>query len=264
MRMISFSIALILFSIITVAKAAPNGGDPFIAGNDVAWTTLGTNENDSMPIGNGDLAANVWTEQNGDLVLLPAKSDAWTELGILTKLGRIRIKLTPNPFAGASNFTQALKLEDGAIEIRNGGNSMRIWLDANHLVLHVEFHLEHPATLQTDLELWRTTTHPFSEPSPERGGLFEFGGHNVPMDFEADTVLPAGSNSLTWCHFNRASVYPLVLRQAHLALARLAGRLDCGLQTSRPISNNGGGSRGGWQDHEIEGDTRIQSQRCGH
>lgn len=23
-----------------------------------------------MPIGNGDLAANVWTEQNGDLVLL--------------------------------------------------------------------------------------------------------------------------------------------------------------------------------------------------
>ena len=46
--------------------------------NDVEWATLGSSENDSMPIGNGDIAANVWTEQNGDLVLLVAKSDAWT------------------------------------------------------------------------------------------------------------------------------------------------------------------------------------------
>jgi hypothetical protein len=47
-----------------------------VAHNDVTWTTLGTNENDSMPIGNGDLAANVWTEQNGDLVMLISKADA--------------------------------------------------------------------------------------------------------------------------------------------------------------------------------------------
>jgi hypothetical protein len=50
---------------------------PFVIANDVKWTSLGRSENDSMPIGNGDLAANVWTEQNGDLVLLVAKSDAW-------------------------------------------------------------------------------------------------------------------------------------------------------------------------------------------
>jgi Domain of unknown function (DUF5703) len=48
-------------------------GSRFMAENDVSWTTLGKNENDSMPLGNGDLAANVWTEQNGDLVLLVAK-----------------------------------------------------------------------------------------------------------------------------------------------------------------------------------------------
>jgi hypothetical protein len=74
---------------------------PSVAANDVVWNSLGKNENDSMPVGGGDLAANVWTEQNGDLVLLVSKADAWTELNKLVKLGRIRVQLTPNPFANA-------------------------------------------------------------------------------------------------------------------------------------------------------------------
>src|ERR1700722_5013452 len=82
--------------------AGAESGNPFIAQNDVTWNTLGSDENSSMPIGNGDLAANVWTEKSGDLVMLLAKADAWTEIGKLVKLGRIRVKLTPNPFKGAS------------------------------------------------------------------------------------------------------------------------------------------------------------------
>src|SRR5271168_4995263 len=73
-------------------------GNHFAEANDVTWTSLGTNENDSMPAGNGDLALNVWTEQNGDIVLLLAKADAWAGNGQLFKLGRVRVKLTPNPF----------------------------------------------------------------------------------------------------------------------------------------------------------------------
>src|SRR6266568_2361142 len=116
----------------------------FIAGNDVTWTTLGTNENDSMPIGNGDIAANVWTEQNGDLVLLVAKADAWAETGALLKLGRVRVQLNPNPFAGAVNFSQVLKLESGSIGLKSGEDTLRVWMDANHPAIHVEAHLEHP------------------------------------------------------------------------------------------------------------------------
>ncbi len=187
----------------------------FIAGNDVTWTTLGNNENDSMPVGNGDIAANVWTEQNGDLVLLVAKADAWTELGKLVKLGRVRIQLNPNPFAGATNFTQVLKLENGSIELKSGENTVRVWVDANHPVMHVETHLEHPGTFQANLELWRTS-HPFPGHWPDKGGLFEMGGDSIPVDFEADTVFPAGADRVTWCHFNTNSIYPFVLRQEHL------------------------------------------------
>jgi hypothetical protein len=198
-----------------LAIAATNE-DSFVADNDVAWKALGKDENDSMPIGNGDLAANVWTEQNGDLVLLVAKSDAWSEMGKLLKLGRIRIHIAPNPFVDAAQFTQTLHIEDGSIEIRSGKNVVQVWVDANRPVIHVEARLDHPAILDAKLELWRTKTHPYNEPSPEKGGLFEFGNHPVPLDFEADTVMPSGEGQISWYHYNKASLYPLVLEQEHL------------------------------------------------
>ncbi|MFC5862757.1 DUF5703 domain-containing protein [Acidicapsa dinghuensis] len=190
-----------------------------VAANDVTWTSLGRNENDSMPIGNGDLAANVWTEANGDVVVLLAKDDAWSELGQLLKLGRVRVRLTPSPFTGAG-FRQTLHLEDGSIEIAQGENRVRVWVDANHPVLHVEAHTEQPVTVEARLEDWRTQTRPYSEKQPQRGGMFEFGDHVVPLDFEADTILRVGESQgvgrVTWFHWNRESVYPLVLKREHL------------------------------------------------
>jgi hypothetical protein len=65
----SFGKWLSAFLIMTaLAFPAPGaGGWDFVQDYDVTWNTLGTNENDSMPIGNGNLAANVWTETNGDV-----------------------------------------------------------------------------------------------------------------------------------------------------------------------------------------------------
>ncbi len=92
---------------------------------------------------------------------------------------------------------------------------MRVWIDANHPSLHVETHLGQPANLEADLELWRTNTHTFSEASPDRGGLFEF-GHAMPVNFQADTVFPAQADHLTWCHWNTNSIYPVVFQREHL------------------------------------------------
>src|SRR5580693_8451838 len=103
MKPIKMRVVIVLvLSFLWTAPAWPQA----VEKNDVAWNSLGTNENNSMPLGNGDLAANVWTEQNGDIVLLLAKSDAWSENGQLLKLGRVRVKLTPNPFAAPAAMTQ--------------------------------------------------------------------------------------------------------------------------------------------------------------
>jgi alpha-L-fucosidase 2 len=196
-----------------VAQPSENS---FVSVNDVTWTTRGQNENDSMPVGNGDLAANLWTEKNGDIVLLVSKADSWTEMGKLVKLGRVRIQLTPNPFANAPDFKQALRLEDGSIEITSGTNTVLVWIDANRPVIHVEAKLEHPSTMQARLEVWRTRAHSYNQQSPDKGGLFEMGDHAVPLDFEADTIMPATGSQVTWYHFNSSSIYPIVLEKEHL------------------------------------------------
>ncbi len=157
-------VALLLVFFTTVLSAQENR---FTAVNDVTWNSLGTNENNSMPIGNGDIALNVWTEQNGDIVLLLAKSDAWSENGQLLKLGRVRVKLTPNPFTAASSFTQTLKLETGEVQIQAGKSVARIWVDANHPVIHLEVEAESPVQLEAKSELWR-----IEDLSPRSAGGF--------------------------------------------------------------------------------------------
>jgi len=196
--------ALVMFAV--TAQAHPS---------DVTWTSLGHDENDSMPIGNGDLAANVWTEQSGDLLLLVSKSDAWSELNKLVKLGRIRLHLSPNPFVDA-HFTQTLHLDDASIEIRSGANILQVWADANHPVLHVKAHLDEPATLRASVEIWRGQSHPYDEVSPEKGGLFGLGKHAIPLSFGADTVFAADAAQVSWMHFNDTSLFPTVLKQQHL------------------------------------------------
>jgi alpha-L-fucosidase 2 len=203
--------ALFLLPIVLSAKEPS-----FVEMNDVTWHALGTNENNSMPIGNGDIALNVWTEQNGDIVLLLAKADAWSENGQLLKLGRVRVKLTPNPFVGAAAFAQTLKLEPGEIEIQAGRNLVRIWADAKHPVVRLEVQTEHPVQLEAKTELWRTKTYHLNQREVQRDGFFEFGNDPDGLTFLPDTLLPSQQNQVSWCHFNSNSIYSLVFEKEHL------------------------------------------------
>jgi hypothetical protein len=64
----------------------------------VVWNSPSNNVNGTMPLGNGDISANVWV-QDGDLLFLIGKTDAWDENRINCKLARVRVKMSPNPFA---------------------------------------------------------------------------------------------------------------------------------------------------------------------
>jgi len=169
-----------------------------------------------MPIGNGDLALNVWTEQNGDIVLLAAKSDAWSENGQLLKLGRVRVKLTPNPFAVPTPVTQTLKLEAGAVQIQGGKTVVRIWVDANQPVVHLEVQTGHPAQLEARSEVWRSKSYHLDPQAVSKAGFFEWGNNPDGLSFGPDTILPAPKNCVSWCHFNSNSIYPLVFEREHL------------------------------------------------
>jgi len=100
-----------------------------------------------MPIGNGDLAANVWVEPNGDLVFYVSKSDAWSGNGRLLKLGRVRVKTDPPLYTDGAEFKQELDLETGTLRVTSSlpphpaartSHHAIFWIDANRPVIHVE------------------------------------------------------------------------------------------------------------------------------
>jgi hypothetical protein len=184
--------------------------------NNVTWNRPGTNENSSMPIGNGDLALNVWTEPGGDIVLLIAKSDAWSENGQLLKLGRVRVRLTPNTFVTSTKFKQTLKLESGEVEIQSDRNVARVWVDANRPVIHLEIQASDPVSLEAKSELWRTKAYHLSQKAVQQAGFFEWGNNPEGLDFDVDSILPAREDRISWCHFNSRSIYPLVFEKEHL------------------------------------------------
>lgn len=119
--------------------------------NNVVWTSQSSDITGSMPIGNGDIGANVWVAANV-IHLLVSKTDAWTDPnGInedkdgyfdygLTKLCKLDITLSPNPFSDSGSFTQTLDLLNGEVIISQGNTSVAIWIDAKNPIMRVEAH----------------------------------------------------------------------------------------------------------------------------
>ena len=68
----------------------------------VAWTSPSKNSAESMPCGGGDTGMNVWVE-NGELLCYIQRSGCFDENNQYLKLGRIRLRLDPNPFADGSH-----------------------------------------------------------------------------------------------------------------------------------------------------------------
>ena len=171
-----------------------------LAAYDVTWNEPGSSSLDSMPLGNGDIAANVWVEKDGDLMLYVAKSDAWAEdqqaSDGLLKLGRIRVHLSPEPFRGGSAFRQQLRLQDGAITINAGppgaATQIRVWVDANHPVLRIEIRGDQPVGARVVFESLRTPAELKKRP-PE--GYTRQNGK-----LHADTLFPGPDKSIAWAY----------------------------------------------------------------
>ena len=82
------------------------------------------------------------------------------ENGALLKPGRIRVKLTPNPFENAE-FKQELKLREGYVLVtakQSDGNdvSIKIWVEIHRPIIHIDIESESPVITEATYESWRT------------------------------------------------------------------------------------------------------------
>ncbi len=214
-----FASVLCAWNVVAVLAASPPAPVELDRCN-VVWTTPSANAAGSMPIGNGEVGLNVWVEENGDLLFYIARTDSWSECNRLLKLGRVRVSLSPNPFAKGQPFRQELRLRDGQIVITAGDATLRVFVDADAPVVYVTGESKTPRTVTAKLENWRTQRHVLK--GGEQGSSWTM--QNAPASIEvwesADVVSPPSDGIIRWHHRNAYSVVPLTLK--HQGLESLA------------------------------------------
>lgn len=242
-------IAIVFYSWNAVAASAPAELDRC----NVVWTTPSKNAAGSMPIGNGEVGLNVWVEENGDLLFYIARTDSWSECNRLLKLGRVRVSLSPNPFAKGQPFRQELRLRDGQIVITADDATLRVFVDADAPVVYVTGESKTPRTVTAKLENWRT------ERKVLKGGELQSSWtmQNPPASIEvwesADVVSSPSDEAVRWHHRNAYSIVALTLK--HQSLESLAGTVK------DPLLNRTFGGQIAGRGFTAAGPSAIQSAK---
>lgn len=183
----------------------------------VVWTSPGRDASGSMPIGNGEVGLNVWVEENGDLLFYVSRTDAWSEASRLLKLGRVRVKITPNPFEKGKPFRQELILRDGRISIKAGPVDLNILVDAHRPVIHLTGQWMMPHTAVATLETWRTERRQLK--GPELASSWTMQDAPIPI-WESGDVLTADATAQILYHRNESTIVPFTL--AHQDLTKFS------------------------------------------
>ncbi|GEM_PF-228377 len=185
----------------------------------VVWDTPSADHHGSMPLGNGDIGLNAWVTSEGDVQFFISKTDAWDDNARLVKVGAVRIRLEPNPFAAGRPFRQTLSLRDGTLKVEAGDGAQRtgvqVWVDAHHPVIHVTAESASPLEATAVIELWRTKQHELTELQTSDVLLNRKlpDKRQAPMVIEPDTILTEQRGRIGWYHHNIKSVGPQLLAE---------------------------------------------------
>ncbi|MDO4570122.1 MAG: DUF5703 domain-containing protein [Planctomycetia bacterium] len=142
---------------------------PFARGDEgcsyrVTWETPSGDWRGSVPLGNGEVGANVWVDEEGNLGFFISRTDALDEFGRLVKVGGGFIRLDfgdASPEGKLEAFRQSLEVREGALIVRYGSEGesvkMRAWIDAYRPVLVVEIDTELVCDTIFENHIWRTS-----------------------------------------------------------------------------------------------------------
>ena len=179
--------------------------------------TPSENQEDSMPPGNGDIDINVWAKKDGDLLFYISMKDAWSECARLSKVGRVRVQFSNNPFKEGIPFVQKLDIYKGEVTINSGSkdNSFRIksWVDANNPVFNIETESKKTLDITVSAELLRDSLK-MQKSRIEVGDMFRqisgfrcentyTGPSPYPTFICPDVIAGNTGNQLIWYHHNQ-------------------------------------------------------------
>ena len=151
----TFFLFLVCAAAISANVRSAEANDHWTKPYNIVWTQPGTRGYDSMPAGAGNLSLNVWSQSDAVLFYI-GSTDSFNADEGLTKLARVRIAISPNPFA--DRLRQELDLKTNTILVSgrtaDGADvSLRIRADAHQPVVHVEGASTKPVSVTATLEL---------------------------------------------------------------------------------------------------------------
>ncbi len=209
------------WSFSAVAAAKPQAADELDRCN-VVWTTPGKDAGDSMPLGNGQVGINLWVEAGGDLHFYISRTDSLSEISRLLKVGKVRVSISPNPFAAGLPFQQELRLREGRCEITAGEGdkkvTLSVFVDADRPGVCVVGESASPVSVKATIESWRTARHVVARGDEQ---LSAWTVREAPFEIaESPDVFPGNlGDEVAWYHRNQTSVCPLTLKHQGLAAA---------------------------------------------
>lgn len=129
--------------------------------NNVVWHSQSKDAGESMPCGGGDVGLNVWVE-DGNVFFYLARSGTFDENNAMLKLGRVRLRIFPNPFDNGK-FRQTLNLADGSVYIsgkeKDYAVDVHLWVDVFSPVVHLEVNSNKAVRMEIGYENWRYKDH---------------------------------------------------------------------------------------------------------
>lgn len=242
-------LSTLFFCLVTIGITK---GQPDISKYNVSWKSQSENSWGSMPMGNGDIGANVWIDKAGVLSIIISKTDSYSEIGRLLKIGKIQIRVSPN-ILDAADFSQELDLKTGMILIKSQKNGhviqLNCWIDANNPAIHVEGTSNLPFKAEVINQVWRNEIKPLT--GNERHSGYGVTFRDEPYMKEVDTILK-NKNSLIWCHENKSSIWQTTLDNQNIS--------DFNKQSKDPLLDQHFGAIVGGNNLINKDDTTLKSK----
>ncbi len=193
-------------------RAGAEEKSPEMAAYLVQWDSPSEDYHGSMPLGNGEVGANVWVDPAGDVNFFISRADCFDEYGRLVKIGggKIVIRTAPDENAAEiADFSQTLDVRMGMLHVRYTRDSRPVHVlmlvDAHHPMVTVRVYAPESLSAEFQTQCWRTEPGEVVE-AREASDLLQ--PWRTEMRTRPDVMLDAaqaGEHCVGWYHHNAES-----------------------------------------------------------
>lgn len=193
-------VCAVLMQLIVVDVAAQK-----IADFNLVHKQKGTDSWSSMPLGNGELSAQVWTNPNGAIELYLGRTDSRDAMDNVLKIGKLSLQFEPNILLPENGYTETLVVDEGLFRIKNSTAQIEVRVDANNQALVIAGYSSVPVKIKVTNNIWRKENRNWQKEEY----IAEYGNNEIPFEpyMEADETIKNLRQSIGWYHRNTSDVF---------------------------------------------------------